>query len=324
MNEESLRRSVLITGAGGYLGTETLKALAAIRNQFSSIVATDVREISENQRLSGVTYVVLDVRDERIESVLRDHAIDTVVHLASIVTPRKNANREFEYTVDVLGTRNVIERCLRAGVNHLIVTSSGAAYGYYADNPIPLSEDDRIRGNPEFAYSDHKRLVEEMLAEYRATHPELRQLIFRPGTILGENTANQITNLFERRWILGLTGSPSPFVFIWDHDVVACIVQGILEQKSGIYNLAGDGTMTMLEIARLLGKPYIELPPVGLAFCLRLLKALGLTQYGPEQVNFLRYRPVLSNERLKTEFAYTPQKTSREAFEAYARGKGLL
>ena len=45
---------------------------------------------------------------------------------------------------------------------------------------------------------------------------------------------------------------------------------------------------------------------------------------GPERVAFLRYRPVLSNRRLKEEYGYAPQLTSREAFELYARARGLL
>jgi UDP-glucose 4-epimerase len=44
---------------------------------------------------------------------------------------------------------------------------------------------------------------------------------------------------------------------------------------------------------------------------------LGVTQYGPEQVNFLRYRPVLSNRRLKEVLGYTPQKTTRDVFEFF-------
>ena len=42
---------------------------------------------------------------------------------------------------------------------------------------------------------------------------------------------------------------------------------------------------------------------------------MRLTQYGPEQVDFLRYRPVLVNRRLKEEFGYVPRKTSAEVFE---------
>ena len=46
-----------------------------------------------------------------------------------------------------------------------------------------------------------------------------------------------------------------------------------------------------------------------------MLKQLHLTQYGPEQVDFLRYRPVLDNRRLKQEFGYVPRKTSSEVFD---------
>jgi UDP-glucose 4-epimerase len=62
------------------------------------------------------------------------------------------------------GTRNVLDACVAHGVKHLIVSSSGAAYGYHADNPAWLTETHPLRGNPAFAYSDHKRQVEEMLA----------------------------------------------------------------------------------------------------------------------------------------------------------------
>jgi UDP-glucose 4-epimerase len=54
-----------------------------------------------------------------------------------------------------------------------------------------------------------------------------------------------------------------------------------------------------------------------LAFALRVGRMLHLTVHGPEQVGFLRYRPVLANARVKDEFGFTPAKTSAEAFEAY-------
>ena len=123
--------------------------------------------------------------------------------------------------------------CGAAGVHTLIYTSSGAAYGYHADNPEWLDESDPLRGNAEFAYADHKRLVEEMLARWRATHPELRQLIFRPGTILGARAHNQITALFDRSYVLGLSGAQSPFVIIWDQDVVGAILQRHPWQRDG-------------------------------------------------------------------------------------------
>jgi UDP-glucose 4-epimerase len=56
---------------------------------------------------------------------------------------------------------------------------------------------------------------------------------------------------------------------------------------------------------------------------LAIAKPLGLSAYGPEQVGFLQYRPVLDNTRLKTVFGYVPQKTSAEVFALWQRAAGL-
>ena len=321
--------SVLVTGAAGYLGRLALAALVARRDADGDgdarrpgrIVATDVREVPEGARLPGVCYRVLDVRAPELGALLREHDVEVVAHLAAIVTPGRASNRALEHSVDVLGTRNVLAQCLAAGVKKLIVTSSGAAYGYHADNPAWLVETDALRGNAEFAYSDHKRQVEELLAQARAEHPELRQLVLRPGTVLGDGTANQITTLFDGRVVMGLRGAPSPFVFIWDQDVAEIIARGACTDATGVFNLAGDGAVPMRELARMMNKPFVALPATLVRGALWALQRLGRTQYGPEQVDFLRYRPVLSNRRLKEELGYTPRRTSREVFEGFLRGR---
>jgi UDP-glucose 4-epimerase len=318
-------RRIFVTGGAGYLGSELLKTLASWlqAGEIDCVVASDVRDIPAASRRPGVEYVLHDVRAPGLGSLLSTRAIDVVVHLAAIVTPGAKSNRELEYAVDVLGTRNVLDACLEAGVRQIIVTSSGAAYGYYADNPEWLTEDDPIRGNEAFAYSHHKRLVEEMLAACRREHPGLRQVVLRIGTILGESTRNQITALFDRPRLIALRGSRSPFVFIWDQDVVGAIAHAIRTDAAGIYNVAGDGALSIQEIARRLGKQCLTLPPALLRAALGLLHPLGLTRYGPEQVDFLRYRPVLDNRRLKEGLGYVPRKTSAEVFDFYCRTHGL-
>jgi UDP-glucose 4-epimerase len=216
-----------------------------------------------------------------------------------------------------------LEACVAAKAAQIIVTSSGAAYGYHADNRQPLTEEDPIRGNEEFAYAHHKRLVEEMLGRYREEHPELKQLVLRVCTILGENASNQITALFERRFVIDLAGATAPFVFIEDEDVAGCILKGIHEGRAGVYNVAADKTLSMEEIARILGKPYLRLPPALLKGVLWVLKRVGLSQYGPEGTLFLQHRPVLSNAKLKAEFGYTPGHTSEEVFLRYLEARGF-
>ena len=307
---------VLVTGGAGYLGRQVVAALAGGGPAtVDCIVSLDVRELAPERRLPGVTYAAADIRDPALADLLRRHRIATVVHLAAIVTPGRKADREFEYQVDVEGTRNVLQACVAAGVRQVVVSSSGAAYGYHPDSPAWLSETDAIRGNHEFAYSWHKRLVEEMLAEYREREPQLRQTVFRIGTILGETVSNQITALFDKPRPLAIAGADSPFVFVWDQDVVGAILHAIRSGRDGIYNVAGDGALTIHEIAARMGKRCRVLPPWLLQAALWIGKRLGLTQYGPEQLRFLRYRPVLDNRRLKQEFGYQPRKTSAEVFD---------
>ena len=310
-------KKVLVTGSSGYLGSQTVAALA--RRPDLAVIALDVREPAA--RLDGVAYEVADIRAPEVDAIVARHRPDVIVHLASIVTPGKNSNRAFEYDVDVNGTRNLLQACVKHGVRRVIVSSSGAAYGYYADNPEWLTESDPVRGNEVFAYSCHKRLVEELLAEYRTSHPDLEQIVFRIGTILGPTVRNQITDLFEKSKILAIAGSDSPFVFIHDQDVVGAILHGIDSPKTGIFNVAGDGKLTIFEIAQRLGKRCRVLPAGLLQTALWVLKKLNLTQYGPEQLDFLRYRPVLLNTRLKEEFGYTPKLTSAQVFDLYRNAR---
>nr|WP_269438995.1 SDR family oxidoreductase [Arthrobacter caoxuetaonis] len=307
---------VCVTGGNGFLGSAVVARLAADPG-VSHVLSLDIREPAEERRLDGVEYALADVCSPDVARLLQAHRIDTVVHLAAIVNPGKDTTREQEFQVDVVGSRTVLAACTQSGVKHVVISSSGAAYGYHADNPDWLRESDPLRGNDEFAYSRHKRLVEEELARFRDEHPELQQTIFRIGTILGERVRNQITALFDAPRLLRVAGSESPFVFIWDQDVADAMVQAVLTGRSGIFNVAGDGALTMREIADLLGKRTITVPAPLLAAGLWLGHKLKLTVHGPEQLRFLRYRPVLDNSALKDEFGFTPSRSSREAFLAF-------
>lgn len=305
-----MQRRILITGAGGYIGSLLARRLA----ERHFVVGVDIREDSS----AAFPFHVMDVRDPALAELIREHRIEQVVHLAAVL--EDSGDRQRDYDIDVNGTRNVLDACVTNGVRQLVVTSSGAAYGYHADNPAWLDEQDPLRGNSEFAYSDHKRQVEELLASYRKKYPGLAQLVLRPGTVLGTGTKNLITKLFEGKRLLAVAGSPSPFVFIWDQDVLDIIEKGVTEERGGCFNLAGDGALSIHELGGILGKPVVAIPAAVLRAGLWLGNKLGLTGYTPAQINFLRYRPVLSNQRLKAEFGYRPKKSSEEVFRFYLAG----
>jgi len=307
----------LITGASGAIGLQVIKRM--FKDDFANIevVASDVRPLPRFLTHKKLSFLKLDIRSPEAKKLVSEGKFYGIIHLASIVSPGKNSNREFEYSVDVLGTKNILEAAEIGGVKQIIVTSSGAAYGYHKDLPDWITEEEPVKGNEVFAYSWHKKCVEDMLEEYRKKLPGLKQLIIRPGTILGDMMKNQITDLFEKPVVIGIIGSDSPFVFIWDQDVAEIIYQGMLQEKTGIFNLAGDGKVTNFELAKILKKPLVKIPASILRGALGLLKRFNLTQYGPDQIDFLKYRPVLDNKKLKTVFGYTPVYTSKEVLHRF-------
>jgi len=308
---------VLVTGGSGFLGRSVV---AGLTENGATVLSTDLRESSELP--DRARFEAMDVTDAaEVGRVFAGFRPEVVVHLASIVNPGEGTTPEVEFEVDVNGSRNVLGACLDQGVGRVVVSSSGAAYGYHADNPAWIDEDWPVRGTETFPYSRHKRLVEELLADLRRSDPELEQVVLRIGTILGNDVDNQITSLFEKPRLLKVAGHDSPFVFIWDEDVVEVIIRAVADGPPGIYNVAGDGAMTVDEIAATMGKSTLTVPAWLIRTGLFVASRSGLSPHGPDRIDFLRYRPVLDNHRLKESFGYCPEKTSREAFTAWLRAR---
>ena len=312
-------KTILITGAAGLVGCALIEALA--ESSGHRVVVTDI-----NPPLNlpeGIEFRTMDVTGDDPDQVIGDIKPDVIVHLASIVTAPKGTGRDFAYQVDVIGTRKVLDAAIKYKTKRIVVTSSGAAYGYHKENIKPLVETDPIRGNQEFPYSYHKMLVEKMLAETRDSNPKLEQVILRVGTVLGVGTENQITALFHKQRLLAVRGCESPFVFIWTKDLARILRRAAIDGPAGIFNAAADGALGITDFSQILGKSVLNIPAWILKTALAIAKPLGLSQYGPEQVRFLQYRPVLDNTKLKQDFGYTPELTSAEVFDLWKKHAGL-
>lgn len=312
-----------MTGGAGYIGSTLIQYLLKTYPTWN-VLATDIKPLPISIESSNFEFLTLDISDRNIViDTIQTWKPDSIVHLASILNPPPGMSEEVQWKIDVHGTKNVLDGAVYARTNQVIITSSGAAYGYHKENKEWIEESDPIRGHSAFVYSKHKREVEELLSEYRKIYPQLKQLILRPGTILGKTVNNLITDMFQKPFVMGILGHKSPFVFIWDEDVIQIIVKGIAENKEGSYNLAGDGALSLEEISRMIRKPYLPIPAFLLQSILWILRLFRLTQYGPDQIDFLRYRPVLANQQLKNVFGYTPKYNSKETFIAYLNAKGV-
>jgi len=311
---------ILVTGAAGSLGQGLIKKLIA--DNSIEVFATDIKPDPFLHK-DNLHYMVYDLRDPKLTDWINEIKPDQIIHLASILQISATMSREQAYEIDVRATKKLLETCVALKVKKIIVTTSGAVYGYFEENKNIITEQRPPKGNKDYFYSAHKAEVESIMAEYRKKQPQLKQLIFRPGAILGPNFEGPVVNLFQQKLITGLIGYPGPFNFIWSEDVIDWIIEGLNSDITGEYNVAGDGILSMKEIAQKLNKFYLALPAWLIQLILFIAKPLGLTQYGPEQVKFIKFRPVLSNEKIKASFKHQPRYNSNEVIDAFLEANKL-
>ena len=97
------------------------------------------------------------------------------------------------YDVDVNGTQAVLQAASEAGVEQVLVTSSVAAYGAFPDNPVPIAEDQPVRGQPDFPYARDKAEADRVCQLWAAEHPDRVMTIVRPAIVFGPNVDNYIS-----------------------------------------------------------------------------------------------------------------------------------
>lgn len=175
--------TILVTGATGYIGSALIQAL---HQQFGRHVHLKalVRKTSSRGSLEGfpVEFVEGDVTNP-VSLWHATEGVDVVFHVAALVSYQQQDFRKL-YTVNVLGTRSLIDACLKNSVKRLIHTSSIAAVGVLWDgalNPESATFQDWQR---RFGYMESKYLAE--LEVLRGVAEGLDAVMVNPGVVIGQ------------------------------------------------------------------------------------------------------------------------------------------
>ncbi|MGR9108623.1 MAG: NAD-dependent epimerase/dehydratase family protein [Gammaproteobacteria bacterium] len=118
-------RRILISGATGQIGSELTLAL---RERYGKelVVAAGHRREPDSELLDG-PYCHFDIRDrDAIRAVVRDFRIDTIYHLASLLSAAAEKNPGLAWEINMEGLRNVLEVAKDAGCAVFFPSSIGA------------------------------------------------------------------------------------------------------------------------------------------------------------------------------------------------------
>lgn len=296
---------VAVTGASGYLGRRLVDLLEADPS-VERVVGIDITEpLAGSPKLE---FHQLDVRDAHLAKVLP--GVDVVVHLAFQFDPIRDEGRMRSINVD--GTRNVLEAAGATGVRKLIQASSATVYGAHPDNDFPLTESSPLRANPDFSYAWHKLEAERMIEAFQEDHPEVVVTVLRPAIVFGPNVQNFVSRMLEAPRITTVKGYEPPLQLVHEEDVATAIHLAISRDLPGPYNVGADGWLTRDEVLELTGKKQVELPEaVAFSLAERLWK-VGVSEAPPGELHFVMHPWVVDNAKLRAA-GWTPAHGNREA-----------
>lgn len=267
----------LVTGGSGYFGSLLVERLRQRRDRVRVLDINDA-----DDRPGDVEIVLGDVRD-RATVAAAVEGVDVVYHNVAQVPLARDPS--LLRTVNVDGTRLLLEAAQAAGVGKVVHTSSSAVFGVPDTNPVLPTTVPK----PEEAYG-HAKLAAEW-ACLDAAREGLDVSIVRPRTILGHGRLGIFAILFD--WIADgadpvvLGDGSNRYQFVHADDLAeACIRAGSVADPA-IFNIGTDRFGTMAEalthVCRHAGTgSVVRSVPAGMASALmRVTAKAGLTPFAP-------------------------------------------
>lgn len=235
--------TVVVTGAAGSVGSRVVTRLLG-RGDVDRVVGIDLVPVGDTHPRLDARVIDLSTgtgaRDVELERAME--GADAVIHLAWNV-PDAKGTAEGDALVAAAANQRALVRVLdaadKAGVGDVVHVSSATVYGAWADNKIPLTEDERLRPNPEFTFAVSKAEAERVLADWADGHPSVAVAILRPAVTVGPDGRPLYQALgITRAPRLGDEGRPVQYLHV--DDLASAVVLAWERRLSGVYNVAPD------------------------------------------------------------------------------------
>jgi nucleoside-diphosphate-sugar epimerase len=306
---------IAVVGATGNVGSSLVEQLSE-DDRVTSIVGIARR--APAVQLPKVEWRAADVRRDDL-AALFDGA-DAVVSLAWLLRPFHRP--DVLASVNVGGTRRVIDAAAQAGVPSIVYASSIGTYSRKQDD-VPVDESWPTGGIPSCPYSRDKAAVERMLDRFESEHPGTRVVRIRPGLVFKRGAAAEITRYFIGWQSVGrhlparLPIAPVPTGLVTQcvhsHDLAAAFTAAIFSDVSGAFNVATDPVID----ARLIGQHYgvrtVSIPPAAVRAAMSAAWHARLQPVDPSWLDMAMQTPTMDCSRARDVLGWRPEHSSTDA-----------
>jgi UDP-glucose 4-epimerase len=303
-------RRILVTGLSTFWGGLLAQALER-DPAIECVIGVDSNDPA--RELERTEFVRVSTQHSLLRRVVLAAEIDTVVDTRLSVDSTTQTSRE-SHENNVIGTMNILAACGGPGspVRKFVFKSSTHYYGTAQDDPAFFSEDMPRRHPPGTPIERDIVEAESAVADHAEKNPDACVSLLRFSNVVGPDVRTAHTRLLGLPIVPMILGFDPRYQFVHEDDVVRALAHVVENDLPGVYNVAGDGVLTLSEVAGLLGKTYLPvLPPWGTGFASAAVRRLGLN-IPPEMLGQLRFGRGIDNRKLKaTGFGY--RYTSRES-----------
>ena len=317
-------RAVAVVGGSRYLGAHLVGSLLR-HGHVERVLAIDSVKPSpqHRRRMRDAEFVRLDPQSPRLQGILREAEIDTVVHAGLHHTDFAPGGRAAVKEANIMGSMHVIAACGRAStVQRFVLISSTTVYGSSGVDPAMFTEDMAARRQPSGGIPLDHLSVEGYVRGMSRKRPDIDVTILRMPAILGLPEPTVFGELLAPSIAPVLAGYDPRIQLLHPQDALDALVRATTGAPAGTYNIAGEGVLTLSQAIRRAG--HVPLPVLAPTFKLasRLLSSEGLRDIGSSQLQYLRFGRVVDTTRMRTEFGFTPQYNTEEALHAYLVDSG--
>jgi len=173
-------KKVLVTGGAGFIASHIVDGY--LKEGWEVVVIDNLSTGKRENLNKKVRFYQMDIRDKRLDDVFSREGFNLVNHHAAQMNVRISVEKPlFDAEVNILGTLNLLDSCIKHGVDGFIFASSGGAiYG----EPEHLPVDERSPKRALSPYGISKHVVEHYLYCYRENFG-LNYICLRYGNVYG-------------------------------------------------------------------------------------------------------------------------------------------
>jgi UDP-glucose 4-epimerase len=286
--------------------------IVGVTSAMGRLLAQDL--MARGHRVSGIDYPLPapqwpegvkswqgDIRRSIVAEALREERPDTVVHWGTQSPFGKRAKNRT--SINLQGTRNLLDGVIKYGVRNVLFVSSHAYYGAGPELPLCRREDD-----PPYAVETFPELADFVAAELLTA----ATLAMSPGTSfsvlrlchpLGPTGRGVLARLLRGHRVPSVMGFDPVVQFMHEEDLIRAVRESIEQRLAGTYNIGGDNPLALSAIVQKTGRILTPLPE---ALYRLSLGPFGLSEIPSGAISQFKYPIVVDDSLFRNRTGFRP------------------